>query len=202
MGLSGTSWHMGGDVSHMHTWRGCGGEAAPTLPGGLQAPVLPRPISGFGVRFLSVHKCLYQSPCVVSKTPGPQPPPLAPDSEQTVRSRRLDTPSRSRRPAPEWEQGVTTTKRQTVFCSLEPSRQRLKGIGPAPAERGVRGPQPHRGRRGQPACLCRSAGLVRRQTCYIHSGAVCDLGTAPHVHENRSRGRTRADNEREPFKTR
>ena len=94
-------------------------------------------------------------------------PPLAANSNRTVRSRRLDTPSSSRRPVPEWEQGVTTTKRQTVFCSLEPSRQRLKGIGPAPAERGLRGPQPHRGRQGQPAGLCRSAGLVRKRVISI-----------------------------------
>lgn len=142
MHICGAPWYLLAHgrrcVPHAHV-EGVWGGSGPHTPRGSARPVLPRPISGFGVRFLSVHKCLYQSPCVVSKTPGPQPPPLAPDSEQTVKSRRLDTPSSSRRPVPEWEQGVTTTKRQTVFCSLEPSRQRSKGIGPGPAEREVSG---------------------------------------------------------------
>ena len=148
VGLSGTSWHVGGDVSHMHTWRGCGGQAAPHSPGVCKHRCCPDPSQGLGSAF-----CPSTSVCT--------------NSNRTVRSRRLDTPSSSRRPVPEWEQGVTTTKRQTVFCSLEPSRQRLKGIGPAPAERGLRGPQPHRGRQGQPAGLCRSAGLVRKRVISI-----------------------------------
>ena len=200
VGLSGTSWHVGGDVSHMHTWRGCGGQAAPHSPGVCKHRCCPDPSQGLGSAFCPSTSVCTRVPASSPRPQGHSPSSCRqqqPDGQKPSAGHPIQFPKASSRV------GAGSDHNKETDGVLQPRAKQAEVKRHRPSsgrERAPGTPAPP----GQAGTASRPVPLSRAgaQTCYIHSGVVCDVGTAPHVHKNRSRGRTRADNEREPFKTR